>query len=95
MQIRGFHSGNVDRLNARHAATDGSKKDISAEKQNAQDAGQTHTRSAELQRLSEDLGRIPDIRADVVERVSQKLAAGEYDTREAAEKTAEALLKQR
>lgn len=95
MQIRGIHSGNVDRLNARHAATDGSKNDISAPKQNGHETGQTHTRSSELVRLSEDLHRIPEVREDVVERVSQKLAAGEYETREAAEKTAEALFKQR
>jgi hypothetical protein len=94
MQIHGFHSGNVDRINARHAATDGSKKDISAPQQNASDVGQTHTRSPELLRLSEALHRIPELRQDIVERVSQKLVAGEYETRESAEKTAEALLRQ-
>jgi hypothetical protein len=70
------------------------------------DAGSTKAESAqgsridnsrgagELRELSSQVAAIPEVRADVVEASRMKLQRGDYLTRVAAEKTADAFLTQ-
>lgn len=53
----------------------------------------SHTRSAEMIRLAAELSRTPDIREDKVAQAAERVASGYYLTRDAAEATAEQLLK--
>lgn len=50
------------------------------------------TVSAEISPLLADLEGLPDIRTELVEEVRQRLNRGEHLTRDAAERTAEAIL---
>ena len=50
------------------------------------------TESAEVASLTASLGEIPEVRSDVVEEVRQRLSRGEHLTRDAAERTASAIL---
>ena len=48
--------------------------------------------AAVVARLAEKLSRLPEIREELVEVVAQRLASGEYLTKEAAQKTAGEIL---
>lgn len=48
--------------------------------------------AAVVARLSEKLSQLPEIREELVAEVAQRLAAGEYLTHEAAQKTASEIL---
>jgi hypothetical protein len=56
------------------------------------DAAGDFVRSAELTRLIDLVRQQPDVREDVLAAVRQRLAAGAYDTPEAADQTARAIL---
>ncbi len=94
MEIRGIHGGRVEGSNAHHSTSNISKKLDGSQKASGSEAGDAHVRSPELLRLSEELHRIPEVREEVVARVAEKLAQGDYDTRDAAIKTAESILNQ-
>ena len=95
MEIRGIHGGRVGGTTAHHKPTDVSNNPSTSPSVEGSDKADSHTRSPELLRLSELLHRIPEVREDVVARVSQKLAQGDYDNREVAERTAQTILNQR
>lgn len=48
--------------------------------------------SSETAALVSGLSEIPEVRPELIEEVRQRLARGEYLTRDAAEQTAEAIL---
>ena len=52
----------------------------------------SHSRAPELIEYAEILETFPEIRTEVVEAVALRLAAGEFGTRDAAERTAQAML---
>ncbi len=52
----------------------------------------THTPSPELLQLLAQVRQQPAVRQDRLEAVARRLAAGDYNTREAARQTAEAML---
>ncbi len=95
MEIRGIHGGRVEGTNARHSTSKTSEKSNSPNKASGAETADSHVRSPELLRLSEELKLIPEVREEVVARVSEKLANGDYDTRDAAVRTAETILNQR
>lgn len=63
-----------------------------ADSRTAADADASVVVASDVADLLEHLQRIPEIRAGVVARVSERLGRGEYSTREAAVQTAAALL---
>jgi hypothetical protein len=68
----------------------GRRGDTSAPRANVDSGG--YSPDANFLRLVEQARSVPDVRADVVAQVATRLAAGEYDTPEAARKTADAIL---
>jgi hypothetical protein len=52
----------------------------------------THVASAELTKLLALVASEPDIRPEVVQRAAERLANGDYQTQDAAEQTAQAIL---
>ena len=55
-------------------------------------AASEHTAAPELLRLTAQLRDLPEVRGDRIKEVMQRLADGEYLTKEAARKTAHAIL---
>jgi hypothetical protein len=51
-----------------------------------------HTRSADMERLTAELSRTPEVRGERVARAKERLVTGYYLTRAAAEATAEQML---
>lgn len=51
-----------------------------------------HARDAEVVQLVQKLKDAPEVRPDLVSLVKQKLASGEYNTRQSAEQTVAAIL---
>ncbi len=51
-----------------------------------------HVRSSELLELLARVRQAPEVRPEVLRRAAQRLASGYYNTRQAAEQTAEAFL---
>jgi hypothetical protein len=58
----------------------------------AQAAGDLHTLSTDLMQLLSLSGRVPEVRADLLKQVAQRLAAGEYRTHQARDAVVEAIL---
>lgn len=52
----------------------------------------SHVRSAELQKLADELRRTPEVRTEAVERARERLESGYYLSQDAAQKTAEVML---
>ncbi len=75
----------ADRLKENRSGTNVDKQQVDG----SQEAQATdHSNSPEIQRLTQQLREIPDVREDVVQAVAARIAEGEFATREAAEKTA-------
>lgn len=53
----------------------------------------SQARSGEMARLAAELSRTPEVRAEKVAQAAERLASGYYESRAAAEATAEQLLK--
>lgn len=53
----------------------------------------THVSSPERQRLLHSVQQVPDVRADRVRQAAERVAGGYYNTPQAIEKTAAAILK--
>lgn len=51
-----------------------------------------HTPSDELTQLLNQIGRVPEVRPDLLKEVAQRLAAGEYRTPKARDAVVEAIL---
>jgi hypothetical protein len=96
MDIRGISSGNSSEGHISRVRGNTTKIDTSA----ALPPGQHHTddvgstSSREITRLAAELRRLPEVRDDIVTLVSQRLAAGEYETKQSASETAEAVLRE-
>lgn len=58
-----------------------------------QQGASSHIRSAELQKLADELQRTPEVRAELVSRTRERLESGYYSSPDAAQKTAEAMLR--
>ena len=87
MRIDGESSGSpiYGRRPTRPAAAGGSRRASSTSASSPSESRETSSLMAKLQ-------EIPDVRADVIEDVRQRLQRGEMMTREAAEQTAAAIL---
>ena len=95
MEIRGIHEGRVTGTDARNATSNVLKRPISNREGGSKSRPDSLSKSSEFMRLAEALHRVAEVRAEVVARAAQKLASGAYDTRDAAEQTAESILNHR
>ncbi len=95
MDIRGPsndkpYAGDMSDVRQRQAKV-GSVNDGNGNSQSASQVAARHTPSPAMIRLAAKLEGIPEVRDDVVARVSQQLDTGYYLTKDAAAKTAEVL----
>ena len=86
MRIEPGHS-NTPPSPGRRSGRSASRTPVSSSEQSTESSV-----SAELSPLMDGLDELPDVRMDVVEEVRQRLKRGEHLTRDAAEKTAAAIL---
>ena len=93
MQIQPDSAGSpiFGRRSLRPVSSSGSRKPASAPSASAPSASETSS-SRETSLLLDQLGEMPDVRADVVDEVRQRLKRGELLTREAAQATAAVIL---
>jgi hypothetical protein len=96
MDIRGISSGNSNGNGVSRVRGNTTKIDNAAASSGHQHSGGevSSTSSFETVRLAEELRRLPEVRKEVVTEVSQRLAAGEYETKQAAIEAASAFLEE-
>jgi len=90
VQIQRFDSGSP--LQNRPATVQRTDAETSGAGQVAGSGIGTSRGTGELRELSSRVAAVPDVRPDVVEASRMKLQQGDYMTRAAAEKTADAIL---